>query len=74
MQKRKMAVLPLVVNARVNSIAPLGKGPVRIALPLFELVLNPGFIHLCLPAIRLLTGSVYILRNHRSISVTWKPQ
>lgn len=69
MQKRKMFVLPLLVTACVNSIAPLGKGPVRVAFPLFDLVLNPGFFHLCLPTIRLLAVSVYNLGNHGSISV-----
>lgn len=48
MQKRKMVVLPLMVTACVNSIASLGKGPVRVTFPLFELVLKPGFFSLML--------------------------
>lgn len=62
MHKRKMVVLPLMVTACVNSRAPLGKGPVRVAFPIFELV----FFYLSLPTIRLLTISVYILRSHGS--------
>lgn len=69
MQKKKMVVLPLMVTACVNSIALLGKGPVRVAFPLFELVLNPDIFHLCLPTIRLLAVSVCILRNHGSTLV-----
>lgn len=69
MQKRKMFVLPLLVTACVDSIAPFGKGPVRVVFPSFNLILNAGFFHLCLTTIRLLTVSVYTLGNYGSILV-----
>lgn len=64
MQKRQIVVLPLVMNACVSSIAPLGKGSVRIAFPSLELLLNPGFFSFA-PTNNQATGCISIY--------PWKP-